>query len=114
MAMKTVRQIESAKPEKKAYKLTVDRGLYLNVSTTGTKSWQVRYVIEGKQRQLSLPAHYGNGDGFKSSHAQRVDVSVPGGQWQLAISSESIEEDKNSRLCGYFFYEIFSTETQVG
>jgi len=57
---------------------------------------------------------YGNGDGFKSSHAQRVDVSVPGGQWQLAISSESIEEDKNSRLCGYFFYEIFSTETQVG
>jgi len=66
MAMKTVRQIESAKPEKKAYKLTVDRGLYLNVSTTGTKSWQVRYVIEGKQRQLSLPAHYGNGDGFMS------------------------------------------------
>jgi len=66
MAMKTVRQIESAKPEKKAYKLTVDRGLYLNVSTTGTKSWQIRYVIEGKQRQLSLPAHYGNGDGFMS------------------------------------------------
>ncbi|MGA0584135.1 MAG: tyrosine-type recombinase/integrase, partial [Castellaniella sp.] len=66
MAKLTVRAIEAAKPKDREYKLTVDRGLYLRVAPDGTKTWHVRYVVDGKQRQIRLPAPYGNGDGFMS------------------------------------------------
>lgn len=60
----TVKMIESAKPKSTEYKVTVDRGLYLRISTNGNKSWQVRYVIDGKQIQYTLPEPYGDGAGF--------------------------------------------------
>jgi integrase len=66
MANVTVRQLDTAKPKIKPYKITVDRGLYLHVSTTGKKTWHIRYVIENKQRQIALPAQYGNGEGYMS------------------------------------------------
>lgn len=64
MAKLTVRAIEAAKPRAKEYKLTADRGLYLRVAPDGVKTWHVRYVVEGKQRQIKLPAPYGTGEGF--------------------------------------------------
>ncbi len=66
MSRLTVRQIEAAKPRSKPYKLTADKGLYIRVATDGTKYWLVRYVVEGKQHQVSLPNVYGHGEGFMS------------------------------------------------
>lgn len=66
MSKITVRQIEAAKPRSKPYKLTADKGLYIRVATDGTKYWLVRYVIDGKQHQMSLPSVYGHGDGYMS------------------------------------------------
>jgi len=66
MARLTVRAIEAAKPQAKEYKLTADRGLYLRVAPDGIKTWHVRYVVDGKQRQFKLPAPYGNGEGYLS------------------------------------------------
>lgn len=60
----TVKAIEAAKPREAEYKLTVDRGLYLRVAVDGAKTWLVRYVVDGKQRQARLPEPYGNGAGF--------------------------------------------------
>lgn len=63
----TVKQIESAKPDDKEYKITVDRGLYVRVASTGVKTWQIRYVIEGVQKQLTLPKPFGiSGDEYMS------------------------------------------------
>lgn len=63
----TVKAIESAKPKDKEYKLTVDRSLYIRVSASGVKTWLVRYVVDGVQKQYRLPKPFGtSGDGFMS------------------------------------------------
>lgn len=69
----TVRTLDAAKPQAAAYKLTVERGLYLRVATDGTKSWLVRYVIDGKQRQARLSKLYGQGDAFMSLADARAE-----------------------------------------
>lgn len=66
MAKLTVKTIDAAKPQDKAYKLTVDTGLYIRVATSGKKRWIVKYVIDGKQREARLPTPYGNGKGYMS------------------------------------------------
>lgn len=45
----TARQVETAKPKDKAYKLTDGEGLYLFVAPSGTRSWRANFVANGKQ-----------------------------------------------------------------
>lgn len=66
MPLLTDRAIKTAKPKDKAYKLTVDRGLYVNVPLTGKKTWLVRFMLNGKQHHITLPLPYGSGKGFMS------------------------------------------------
>lgn len=63
----TVFAIENKKPTNCEYKFTVERGLYIRVATDGVKTWLIRYVIEGKQKQYRLPKPFGrDGEGFMS------------------------------------------------
>ena len=63
----TVKAIESAKAKDNEYKITVDRSLYIRVSTSSVKTWLVRYVVNGVQKQYRLPKPFGiSGDGFMS------------------------------------------------
>lgn len=66
MARLTVRALDAAKPKDRPYKLTVDTGLYVRIATNGEKRWLIKYVIGGKQREMRLPAPYGNGQGYTS------------------------------------------------
>lgn len=66
MAIITARAIEVAKPKSKEYKLTADKGLYLCVYPTGIKRWLVRFVINRKQIQTTLPQSYGFNEGCLS------------------------------------------------
>lgn len=59
MGKLSVRTIEAAKPKKAAYKLMDGDGLQLRVATDGDKTWLVRYMIDGKERQYRLPKNYG-------------------------------------------------------
>ncbi len=59
----TVKQIENAKPKDKPYKLMDGDGLQLRVAVDGVKTWLVRYMFDGKERQYRLPELYGDGDG---------------------------------------------------
>lgn len=74
----TVKSIDAAKPKEAEYKLTVDRGLYIRVAPNGVKTWLVRYVVDGKQKQFRLPKPYGtSGDGFMSlSDARMLNASI--------------------------------------
>lgn len=73
MAKLTVRGLESLRPKKASYRVTVDRGLYLRVGTEGTKTWFVRYRVGGAQLQARLPRPYGSaGDAGHMSLAQAV------------------------------------------
>lgn len=90
----TVKQIESVKPKDKDYKITIDRGLYLRVASTGMKTWQIRYVVEGVQKQLTLPKPFGiGGDGFMSlADAKSMNAHVQA----LARSGIDLQEQQEA------------------
>ena len=68
MGKLTVRAIESAKPRNTPYKLMDGNGLQLRISTDGTKTWLVRYMLAGTEKQYRLPKPYreNSGEGFAS------------------------------------------------
>nr|WP_310615880.1 tyrosine-type recombinase/integrase [Pantoea cypripedii] len=46
------RQIETAKPKDKAYKLADGGGLYLEIFPSGGKSWRLKYRFAGKEKRV--------------------------------------------------------------
>src|SRR5882757_1866324 len=46
--------VRNAKPTGKTCKLSDERGLYLEVSPTGSKWWRLKYRFEGKEKRLAL------------------------------------------------------------
>jgi len=52
--MLTVKQIESAKPLDKSYRLADSEGLFLFVPPTGKKVWRMRYRFDGKEKTLVI------------------------------------------------------------
>ncbi|MEM9403300.1 MAG: Arm DNA-binding domain-containing protein [Pseudomonadota bacterium] len=46
--------IKKAKPREKQYKLAHGKGLTLIVKPNGTKLWQFRYRIDGREKTLSI------------------------------------------------------------
>lgn len=77
MGKLTVRTIENAKPKDKAYKLIDGEGLQMRVATDGKKTWLVRYVIHGVERQYRLPELYrqAGGPGFCSLQDAREEAA---------------------------------------
>jgi integrase len=47
-------QARKAKPREKDYKLSVERGLYLLVKSSGSRYWRMKYRFEGKEKTLSF------------------------------------------------------------
>lgn len=47
-------KIKTAKPKDKPYKLADGEGMYLLVSTNGSKYWRMKYRIAGKEKILSI------------------------------------------------------------
>lgn len=52
--MLTIRELDSAKPKAKPYKLADGDGLYLEVMPTGAKYWRLKYRIAGKEKRLAF------------------------------------------------------------
>jgi len=48
----TARQIDSAKPREKSYKLSDGGGMYLEIFPNGAKSWRLKYRIAGKEKRV--------------------------------------------------------------
>jgi len=73
----TVKEIENAKPLDKPYVLSDGQGLRLRVATNGVKSWLVRYMYKGKEKQRRLPENYGNIKGcigLKEAREQSTNI----------------------------------------
>ncbi len=50
----TARQVETAKPKDKPYKLFDGGGLYLEVKTSGSRYWRLKYRYGEKRSALPL------------------------------------------------------------
>lgn len=52
--MLTIREIDSANPKDKPYKLADGQGLYLEVMPNGAKYWRLKYRVAGKEKRLAF------------------------------------------------------------
>jgi hypothetical protein len=50
----TVKEIDSAKPSGKPYKLADSGGLCLLIAPSGAKLWRWRYRFDGKEKMMAL------------------------------------------------------------
>ncbi len=50
----TARQVDTAKPKEKPYKLSDGGGLYLEVAPNGYRYWRMKYRINGKEKRFSF------------------------------------------------------------
>ncbi|KNC90537.1 tyrosine-type recombinase/integrase [Trabulsiella odontotermitis] len=50
----TARQVDTAKPREKTYKLADGGGLYLQINPNGSKYWRMKYRFAGKEKKLSF------------------------------------------------------------
>ncbi len=50
----TARQVDTAKPKEKPYKLSDGGGLYLEVATSGSRYWRLKYRYAGKEKRLAF------------------------------------------------------------
>mgnify|MGYP004506176587 FL=1 len=50
----TARQLDTAKPKEKPYKLSDGGGLYLEVATSGSRYWRLKYRYAGKEKRLAF------------------------------------------------------------
>ncbi|EKI0836360.1 integrase arm-type DNA-binding domain-containing protein, partial [Salmonella enterica] len=48
------RQVDTAKPKEKPYKLADGGGLYLLVNPNGSRYWRLKYRVAGKEKLLAL------------------------------------------------------------
>jgi len=53
------RQVETAKPKDKNYKMADDGGLYLEVSAKGSKYWRMKYRHPLTKKRIALPLVFG-------------------------------------------------------
>jgi integrase len=50
-------KVRSLKPRDKLYKVSDDRGLYLEVKPNGSRLWRYRYFLHGKDKRIALGAY---------------------------------------------------------
>lgn len=101
MTKLTVLQIDALKARDKPYKVLADTGLLLRVSTKGTKSWIVQYVVDRKQHDFPLPEKWGktSGGGFLSlADARAVAAEIRSLARQGINYKSKIEADRRLAL----------------
>jgi integrase len=93
-------RIRTAKPREKPYKLTDDRGLYLEVRPTGKKLWRYRYRIAGSENVFAMGEYpaIGLADARESRDAARklVKQGIHPAHARQSIVSAQIEANENS------------------
>ncbi len=93
-------QVQQAKAREKPYKITDERGLYLEVSPNGGKWWRFKYCFAGKEKRLSLGV-YPDID-LKTARARRDDArkqvanKIDPSQQRKAEKATRLEEAANT------------------
>jgi integrase len=97
MGKLTVRAIESAKAKERPYKLSDGDGLQLRIASDGTKTWLVRYMFDGRERQYRLPKDYGDGEAYFGLPAARAEASKIRALARQGVDYQSkLENDKQA------------------
>ncbi len=85
MALSDV-QIRSLKPADKLYKVTDEKGLYLEVSPNGSKLWRYKYLYMGKNKRIALGRY--PEVGLAEARRRRLEArGKRGGQVGIAVAA---------------------------
>lgn len=92
--------IKNAKPRAKPYRLSDEKGLYLEVAPSGGKWWRFKYRFEGKEKRLSLGVYPDTGlklarrnlEEARRLLAEKIDPS----EFRKTAKATSAESGKNS------------------
>jgi len=66
----TASQVKSAKPKEKNYKLSDGGGLFLLVTTSGSKYWRLKYRYHGKEKLFAIGVYKDAGGGVTLAEAR--------------------------------------------
>lgn len=94
MALSDVK-IRTLKARDKIYKVSDDRGLFLEVSPTGSKLWRYRYLLDGKDKRIALGPY--PLVGLADARQKRDDI-----QRQIAGGADPILERRRAKLAAAF------------
>ena len=101
----TDKVIKSAKPRDKDYKIQDGRGLFILVAKTGGKRWRLRYVFNGKQKDLalglypevSLATARQMREMYKEQIANKIDPALERKIQKETIKQEPQEQDNQTK-----------------
>ncbi|WP_354691903.1 integrase arm-type DNA-binding domain-containing protein [Phytobacter sp. RSE-02] len=82
------RQVETAKPKDKPYKMADGGGLYLLVKTNGSRYWRLKYRIDGKEKLLALGVYPDVSLADARAKRDEARKGITGGIDPLAVKKE--------------------------
>ncbi|CDH32512.1 tyrosine-type recombinase/integrase [Xenorhabdus bovienii] len=91
----TARQVDTAKPKDKPYKLADGGGLYLLVNPNGSRYWRLKYRIAGKEKLLALGVY--PAVSLAEARTKRNDAKKA-----LADGNDPVEEKKAEKTARFF------------
>lgn len=94
MALSDVK-IRSLKARGKIYKVSDDRGLFLEVNPTGSKLWRYRYLLHGKDKRIALGSY--PAVGLADARKKRDEI-----QQQIAKGTDPVLERKREKLAAAY------------
>lgn len=94
MALSDVK-IRSLKARDKIYKVSDDRGLFLEVNPTGSKLWRYRYLLHGKDKRIALGSY--PAVGLADARKKRDEI-----QQQIAKGTDPVLERKREKLAAAY------------
>lgn len=90
--MLTDKQVRTAKPKSKSYKITDRNSLFLHVSTKGHRTFRYKYRFDGKEQLLvigaSLDVSLAQARGtVESARKSKAFVKQKSGGWESLLST---------------------------
>src|ERR1700684_3472345 len=101
--MLTDTAIRAAKPREKPYKLFDGLGLYLEIVTTGSKLWRLKYRHDGRENRLALGAH-------PDTSLKQARERGEGARRQLAAGIDPSSQRQAEKLASANTFEALARE----
>ena len=88
-------KIRALKPKEKAYKVSDFEGLYIQVTSKGTKLWKLKYRFQGKEGKLSLGRY--PEISLKEARARKIEART---QLANGLNPATVKREKKDEALG--------------
>ena len=100
------RQVETAKPKEKTYKMADGGGLYLEVTTKGSKYWRMKYRRPNDKKRIGLLSVFGRWSVLPKLVAKETKPKAVG----TRIDPKAEEREAQAETAGAYTFETIARE----